>query len=120
MARNTSAGVGFGRSDVFTFTIPSGADGSGVAALDFGRGYAAFIVKCEDCTGLADAATLRAKAGYDTADTLCDLYEVNDPGLMWSKDTPTSGTLAFLFTHAFGAQRLQFIASAVTTAEVVI
>lgn len=120
MARNPGSGVGFGRSDVQTFTIPSGADGSAVAAIDFGRGYAAFVVKCEDCAGLPDAATLKALVGYDGADTLCDLYTSNDPGLQWIKDTPTSGTLAFLLSHAFGAQRLRFVASAVTTQDVVI
>jgi len=102
--------VGFGRSNLRTATIASGGTGSN--AIDFGRGHAVYVVKIEDCAGFTDAATLRALVGFEEGVALADLYEANDPATIWSKDTPTSGTCAFVLTHAFGAQFLQFVASA--------
>lgn len=120
MARTTDNYSGFGRSDAKTFTIPSGADGSEVAALDLGRNYAFIVVKCADCSGIPATTTMTALAGYADNDTLCDVYEKDDPSTQWSGgNLPTSGTLAFLLVHAAMAQRLQFVLSQVTTDDVV-
>lgn len=108
MGRETVRKAGFGRSDEKTFTIASGADGGEVAAVDLGRNYAFIVVKCEDCSNIPSTTSLSAEVGYDTADTLCDLYEQDDPSTEWSKgNLPTSGTLGFLLNHAAGAQRIR-------------
>jgi hypothetical protein len=49
--------------------------------------------------------------GYEAGVALADLYEANSPNIIWTRDTPTSGTCAFVLHHAFGAQFLQFVAS---------
>jgi len=103
---------GFSRSEVASFTIANGADGSGVAAVDLGRGYNYLIVKCESCIRIQAATTLSALVGYDNADTLCALKMRDDPGLAWvSSALPTTGTLAFALLHAIGVQRIQFVLS---------
>jgi hypothetical protein len=110
--RDVVAKAGYGRSDEQSFTIPDGADGSAVDAVDLGRNYAFIIVKCEDAGGIPATTGVTAKVGYGDSDTLCDLYEQDDPSTQWSKSAlPTTGTLAFLMNHAFGAQRIQFVLS---------
>lgn len=112
MARDTVRKAGWGRSDVQTFTIPASADGSGVDAIDLERNYAFIVVKCEDCSNIPSSTSLSFEVGYDNSDTLCDLYEQDDPSTIYSKgDLPTSGTLAFLLNHAAGAQRLRPVLS---------
>lgn len=97
---------------VVTFTIPNGANGSGVTAVDLAGNYKVIVVKCADCQYIAATTGLTAKIGYTGADTVCDLYEQNDPSTKWSKaNLPTSGTLAFHLAHATGARRVQLILS---------
>ena len=37
-------------------------------------------------------------------DILTDLHEINDPSTKWSKGVPTTGTLQFALSHAFGSR----------------
>lgn len=117
-----SSGDGYGRSDRKTFTIPSGATGSGVFRVDFDRPYAYFVIRIEDCGGFATNTTLSAQVANDDspAQTMCDLYENNDPSTLWSKSVPVTdgSTCQFLLTHAFGSRYIKFIASLNTTADV--
>lgn len=110
---------GFGRSDQYTFTIPSGATGSAVTPINLLRNYAFLVVTCEDATGVA-SGTLGAQVSYDASGTMCALYQ-QDMAAIWASMTlPTSGTFAFVLSHAFGAQRLRFVASASTDADLVL
>ena len=95
-----------------TFTIANGADGSAVAAVDLGASYKIILIQCTDCSNVAASTNLTALVGYTAADTLSDLYEQDDPSTQWSKgDLPTTGTLAFILTHATGARRLRLVLS---------
>lgn len=113
-------GEGFGRSDRKRFTIPSGATGSGVFRIDLVRPYAYHVIRIENCTGFATGATLSVKSANDDspAQTMCDVYENNDPSTLWSKSVPVTGTCTFVLTHTFGARYLQFISSLATDADV--
>lgn len=95
-----------------TFTIPNAADGSAVAAVDLGGNFKGVLIKCEDCQYIAATTTVGAKVGYTGSDTLSDLYEQDDPGTIYAGgNLPTTGTLAFVLTHAFGVRRIQLILS---------
>lgn len=112
MTRQQDIGQGYARSDVATFTIADGADGSAVDPVDLSTNYLYCLIKCEDCQYIAASTSLTALVGYDDSDTMSVLYELNDPGTQWSKgDLPTSGTLAFAMTNALGAQRIRFVLS---------
>lgn len=112
MTRQPGSAVGFGRSDLQTFTIANGANGSAVTPLNFLRGHAYYVVICEDASFIPATTTLRAQVGYDTGATMLDLYEQNDPATRWTKGSlPVTGTLSFILSHAFGAQYLRFILS---------
>lgn len=112
MGREVNNNAGYGRSDAATFTIPSGATGSAVAAVDLERNYMYLMVKCEDASNIAAATNLTAQVGYDDADALVDLYERDDPSTAWSKGSlPTSGSFGFALVHAVGAQRLRLVLS---------
>ena len=98
---------------VKTFTIGNSADGSAVTPVDIDLDNAkALVITCEDCQYIQASTSLSAQVGYDESDTMCALYELDDPSTAWSKGSlPTSGTLAFVLTHAFGARRLRLILS---------
>jgi len=92
------------------FVIPSGEDGSDVNLADLGGNYDLVMITCADCT---------AQVGYLEDDGPFDLYEQDDPSTQWSKGSlPTSGTLAFLLTHATGVRRIRLVLSNNATADV--
>ena len=98
-----------------TFTIPTGADGSAVAAVDLGYNWDTLLITCEDCSHIPGTTTLSAQVSPDGTNALCDLYKADTPDTKWvSGNLPTSGTLAFVLTHAKGARRLRLILSKVT------
>jgi hypothetical protein len=102
----------FVAGDPETFTIADAADGSAVAAVDLAFNYKLVVVKCEDCQYIQASTNLTALVGYEALDTLSDLYEQDDPGTQWSKGSlPTTGTLAFVMTHAIGVRRLRLVLS---------
>lgn len=111
-------GDGFGRSDRVRFTIPNGATGASVFRIDLARPYAYHVIRIEDCTGFATNATISAQVANDDvpAQTMCDLYELNDPSTKWTKSVPTTGAIQFTLTHAFGSRYIKFISSLNTDA----
>ena len=110
--RETDRNVGWGRSDKQAFSIPDGATGANVAAVDLGRNYAYIVIKCTDASHIQATTTLGAQVGYDADDALVTLYEQNDPGAIWaSSNLPTSGTFGSLLVYAFGAQRVRLVLS---------
>lgn len=116
--RTVNREVGFGRSDRQTFTIPNGANGSAVAAVDLERNYSFVIVSCDDAAGIPAATTLSAQAADDDSGALNPLY-MQDASAVWQSGTlPTSGGLRFWLSHGFGLQRLRLILSSNTTADV--
>ena len=95
-----------------TFTIPNGEDGSSVAMVDLGANYDLICIACDGMDHVPASTSLSAKVKYITNDTADDLYEQDDPSTKWAKgDLPTSGTLAFLLTHAAGVRYIQLILS---------
>lgn len=120
---NTINSSGFGLSDVKSFVIPSGTSGSAVAPLDMGRPYFAYLVYCENTTGIAAATNITCEVATIPGQTMCSLYELNDPGTEWSKgaiEDGSSETFAFTLTHTFGARYLRFVLSNNTTENVTI
>lgn len=109
--RVTANDVGYGRSAKQTITIPNGATGSGLYA-NLGRNYAYIVVRCTDCSNIAASTNLSALVAYDENETMCTLYERDDPSTAWSKGSlPTSGTLSFVLVHALGAQFISLVLS---------
>jgi hypothetical protein len=95
-----------------TFTIPDGANGGAVAPADLGANYKAILIRCADCQYIPASTNLSMQASEGAADTMCDVYEVDDPSTLWSKGSlPTSGTLRVVVTHAFGARRVRLVLS---------
>ena len=110
--------VGYGRSDRQTFTIPNGADGSAVAAVDLERNYGFVVISCEDSSNIPSNTTLSAEVADDDSGTLLPLYTQDGSGLWQSAVLPTSGGLRFWLSHGFGIQRLRLVLSANTTGAV--
>jgi hypothetical protein len=103
--------IGFGRSDQQTFTIPGGANGAAVAAVDLARNYSFIVIACNDAAGIPASTTLSAQVADDDSGALNPLY-MQDGSAIWHSGTlPTSGGFRFLLSHAFGAQRLRLILS---------
>ena len=94
---------GYGRSDQQTFTIPNGADGSAVAAVDLARNYAFVVIACEDTSNIAADSTLTAEVADDDSGTLLPLYRQDGLGPWESAVLPTSGGLRFWLSHAWPA-----------------
>lgn len=121
MSRQVGQGVGFARSDSQTFTIANGANGSAVTPLDFGRGYAMYIVKVASTANIAAACGLSIKVSYAAADAEVDLFNSDDPSTKWSKSPLPTGanSFGFVLSSAFAAQKLRFILSVNATGNVV-
>jgi len=110
--------AGFGISQDQTFTIPSGTDGSAVAAIDLGRNYAFIIVRCADASNIAAASVMSAEVGVDDGDTLAELW-IESGASAWASGTlPVTGTFQFVVPAAFGCQRIRLIVSVVTDGDV--
>jgi hypothetical protein len=109
---------GFGRSDRQTFTIPSGANGSAVAAVDLARNYSFLAVSCDDAAGIATNTTLTARVADDDTGALNPLYMQDGAAIWQSGVLPTSGGFRFWLGHAFGAQRIRLVLSNNTSADV--
>ena len=109
--RTVNREIGFGRSDRQTFTIPSSADGSAVAAVDLERNYSFIVITCDDSSNIAADSTLAAEVAEDDSGALNPLY-LQDGSAVWASGIlPTSGGFRFWVSHAFGVQRLRLILS---------
>lgn len=110
--RETHVEAGWGRSDKKTFTIVDGNNGANVEAINLGRNYAYIIIRCDDCQYIQAATTLGVKAADDEAQALDSVYEYSANTLTLLAPTlPTSGSMRFLLTPAFGAQYVHFTLS---------
>ena len=111
--RETHEEAGYGRSDKMTFTIVAGNNGANVEAVNLGRNYAYIIIRCDDCQHFQQGTTLGVKVADDEAQNLNSVYEFAANVLtLTAIALPTSGSLRFLFTPAFGAQYVHFTLSA--------
>ncbi len=103
--------AGYGRSDRQTFTIPSSADGSAVAAVDLDRNYGFIVITCDDASNIAADTTLSAQVAEDDSGALNPLY-MQDGNAAWNSGVlPTNGGFRFWLSHAFGVQRLRLVLS---------
>lgn len=103
--RETADQAGWGRSDKQTYSIASGNTGANMGAVNLGRNYAYIIIRCTDCSKIAADTTLGITVAMDENETLCSVYEFASNTLTLLAPTlPTSGTMQFLLTPAFGAQ----------------
>ena len=109
-------GVGFYATDALYQTITVGLTGSGSPEVDLGANFMVLGVICENCQFIPQSTALSAQIAFDPNGALCNLYEQDDPGTIWSQgDLPTTGTLAFILTHAFGARKIRFVLSNAAT-----
>lgn len=116
--RTVSRETGFGRSDRQTFTIPNGADGSAVAAVDLDRNYSFLVISCDDASNIPASTVLSAEVADDDSGALNPLY-MQDGSASWVSGTlPSSGGFRFWLSHAYGAQRIRLILSNTTTGAV--
>jgi hypothetical protein len=110
---------GYGRSDRQSFTIPNGADGSAVAAVDLERNYGFIVISCANASNIAADSTLSAEVADDDSGSLLPLYTQDGAGAWESAVLPGSGGLRFWLSPAFGIQRLRLILSNNSSGEVV-
>lgn len=96
--------VGFGMSDVKTYTIANVATVG--EQVDLGRPYAFILIMCANMTGIA-SGQLRLKGSPAEGIPLHDIYEQNTATLWGSGTLPTTGTYSVFVTHAFGMRFLQ-------------
>ena len=116
--RTVNREQGFGRSDRQTFTIPNGADGSAVAAVDLARNYSFVVISCDDASDIPASTLMTAEVADDDSGALNPLY-MQDGSASWVSGTlPTSGGFRFWLSHAYGVQRLRLILSNNTTGAV--
>lgn len=105
--RETEDRAGWGRSDKFTITIASGDKGAGSGNIDLGRNYAYLIIRCTSCANIPAATTLALTGALDENETMCSIYELaNNTLTLLAPTLPTSGSMQFLCTPAFGVQYL--------------
>ena len=97
-------------------TIANGQTVSDIADLE--RSYAFIAIASADLAGVDTNATMTAQIGLQESTALFDLYEVNDPTTIWSKDPPLTGTMYFILSHAMGARFIQLTLDVITTADV--
>jgi len=102
--------TGFLGSNAIPLTIVQGTTGS-TAEANMQRNYAFFVIRCENCANIPDTCTMTIQTKMNDGDTYTALYEINDPSTAWSKGVPTTGTLHFALSHAFGAKYLRLILS---------
>lgn len=70
--------AGYGNSDLSTFTIGNGADGSAVAPVDLGRQYAFIVIRCEDVSNAASPSdTLAIKVSVGEGDPVLAVKDDN-------------------------------------------
>lgn len=100
------------KSDVKTFTITSGNDGSSVDAVDLGANYDIIVVKCESASNIQADTTLGVEVGYGESDTLVDLYSQDLAAIAASGALPTSGGFAAVLSNAAAARRVRIVLSA--------
>lgn len=113
--------AGFGRSERFVYTIPSGTNGDSVFRLDLLRPYSFVVVRVEDCAGFNNSgSTISALVALDDLpeQVMATLKETNDPSTTWSKSVPLTGAMQFALTHCFGSRYIKFTTSANTDANV--
>lgn len=106
----------FEKTTVKTFTIPSGAGGSAVAAVDLGRCCKAVVLRCADCAGIPAGTTLALYAAEDAGDALCAAYNA-DTGAALAYAMPTSGSWRMAAADLFGARRVRVVLSQNVTAD---
>ena len=113
--------VAHAKSEVKTFTIAAGATGAAVAAVDLGANFDLIWVTCGDCSHIQAATSLTAQVAIAEGATVAALYEQDDPSTAWSNGAlPTSGTLAFVLTHAAGARYVRLVLSAAASGGTVV
>ena len=96
-----------------TFTIPAGASGIAVAAIDLRANYLMVLVKCEDCQFIPAGTSLTLQVGYDQNDALVHLREMDNPQTVWTRGSlPVTGGIAFMLDDIAGARRIRFVLSA--------
>ena len=116
MASEVPNNVGFGRSDIQSFVIPSGGTGVNQPRVDLGRPYAFVIIMCANMTGVA-SGNMFLNVSPEEGIPLHRVYEQNS-ATAWNTGTlPTSGTFYMLCTHAFGARFVQPVLSVASDAE---
>ena len=112
--------AGFYATEYYTYTIPSGDDGTAAPELVLPANFKIIGIVCEDCDGIQAATAMQAQVAFDLNSALCDLYEQDDPSTLWSQgNLPATGTLAFVLTHTFGSRKIRLILTNPTTQEVV-
>jgi hypothetical protein len=110
--RETDPNAGWGRSDKKTFTIVNGNTGANVEAVNLGRNYAYIIIRCDNCQYIAGSTTLGVKTAMDESQQLNSVYDFSSNTLTLLAPTlPTSGSMQFLLTPAWGAQYIHFTLS---------
>lgn len=115
MAKDADIRSGYGVSGPETFTIGSGADGSLVDPVDFGRNVAYVLISCADASNIQAATTLGLEVAYGDDDNMVTLKERDSAGAYASDALPTSGDFGFACIHALGAQRVRLVLSQVTS-----
>ena len=119
MGSEVEKNIGFGRSDLQTYTIPSG--GVSTERVDLGRPYAFIIIMCEDASDIAATTLMALNVSPEEDIPLHNLYEQNAPQTIWSKgNLPTSNSFYFLVTDAFGARFIQPVFDTVTAGIVIL
>jgi hypothetical protein len=100
-------------------TIPLGADGSNLDAVDLGRRYESVMIMSEDSSGLAAGTTMKLRVSPRESIDPLPLYELNSPNTEYSKALPDSANgFAVVVTHLTGSRYVKPILSAVTDAAV--
>lgn len=105
--------VAYGLSDIKTFEIESGGDGTDSDPVIFDRHYSFFEIWCEGTSGIAPSTQMSLNVAYSDTMQPIPLMQQNQPGTPWvsTDNLPTSGGLAFQLTEAIGAKKLQIILS---------
>ena len=91
------------------FVVASGATGSAVTPFDSLACHALWRVRITNCTGIPANTRLRFLAGWDEADTMCDVYRADGAGILETNVLPTSGTFGIALPDLAGVRRVRAV-----------
>jgi len=119
MGSEVENNVGYGRSDIQTYTIPGG--GTSTERVDLGRPYAFIVIMCADASDIAASTAMTLNVSPEEDIPLHNLYEQNSPQTIWSKGSlPVANSFYCLIADAFGARFVQPVFNTATDGEVVL
>lgn len=110
--RNVTGSSGWGSSDATLFTIPDGASGSAVDAVNLLRPFWAILIRCKDSSKIPGSTTLRLEVAYNSDDPALTRLMTAELGLEWVSGNLPVDHFSGVLLSAVGIQYMRPVLSA--------